>query len=85
LTRFAIPSENAIIPFAPKKPINWIKQYIIFHGKRHPSDMGEREIAEFISHLATERKVAASNQNQALNAIVYLYKHVLRTTGPSKA
>ena len=58
--------------------VNWIKRYILFHGKRHPKDMGEKEIASFISHLATGRKVAASTQNQALNAIVYLYKHVLR-------
>jgi len=58
--------------------INWIKQFILFHGKRHPSEMGEKEIAAFISYLATGRKVAASTQNQALNAIVYLYKHVLR-------
>jgi len=58
--------------------INWIKQFIIFHGKRHPTELGEKEIAAFISHLATGRKVAASTQNQALNAIVYLYKHILR-------
>jgi len=58
--------------------VNWIKRYILFHGKRHPKDMGEREIAAFISHLATGRKVASSTQNQALNAIVYLYKQVLR-------
>jgi len=58
--------------------VNWIKRYILFHGKRHSKDMGEREIAAFISHLATGRKVASSTQNQALNAIVYLYKHVLR-------
>jgi len=58
--------------------INWIKRYILFHGKRHPTEMGEKEIAAFISHLASGRKVAASTQNQALNAIVYLYKHVLR-------
>lgn len=58
--------------------INWIKRYILFHGKRHPAEMGAKEIAAFISHLATGRKVASSTQNQALNAIVYLYKHVLR-------
>ncbi|MDF1593429.1 MAG: integron integrase [Desulfobacterales bacterium] len=58
--------------------VNWIKRYILYNGKRHPKDMGEKEIATFISHLATGRKVAASTQNQALNAIVYLYKQVLR-------
>jgi site-specific recombinase XerD len=56
----------------------WIRQFILFHSKMHPKEMGEKEIAEFISHLAVKRKVASSTQNQALNAIVFLYKHVLR-------
>lgn len=58
--------------------VAWIKRFIIFHGKRHPKDMGEKEISQYISHLATDKQVAASTQNQALNAIVFLYKHVLR-------
>ncbi len=57
--------------------VDWIKRYVLFHQKRHPNDMGEEEIAQFITHLATERKVASSTQNQALNAIVFLYKRVL--------
>jgi len=56
----------------------WIKRFIFFNGKRHPSEMGKNEIACFLSHLATDRKVAASTQNQALNAIVFLYKQVLK-------
>ncbi len=56
----------------------WIKRYILFHGKRHPKDMGEKEISAYISHLAVNRNVAASTQNQALNAIVFLYKQVLK-------
>ncbi len=56
----------------------WIKQFILFHDKKHPEDMGEQEISEFVSYLAVERNVASSTQNQALNAIVFLYKHVLR-------
>ena len=68
--------------------VQWIKKFILFHGKRHPKDMGEPEIARFISHLATNRRVAASTQNQALNAIVFLYKQVLNTElgdfGPMK-
>ena len=44
---------------------SWIKRYINFHNKRHPKEMGEREIEEFLTHLAVERKVAASTQNQA--------------------
>jgi len=56
----------------------WIKQFILIHDKKHPKDMGEKEISEFISYLAVKRFVAASTQNQALNAIVFLYKQVLR-------
>lgn len=55
----------------------WIKRFILFHGKRHPKDMGEKELSEFISYLAVKKNVAASTQNQALNAIVFLYKQVL--------
>ena len=55
----------------------WIKQFILFHNKRHPQEMGETEINKFLSHLANDRYVAASTQNQALNAIVFLYKQVL--------
>ena len=55
----------------------WIKQFIFFHSKRHPQEMGEVEINSFLSHLAVDRHVAASTQNQALNAVVFLYKQVL--------
>ena len=57
--------------------VDWAKRYILFHKKHHPKDMGEKEISQFISHLATDRRVASSTQNQALNAIVFLYKRVL--------
>jgi integron integrase len=56
----------------------WIKRYILFHKKRHPKDMGEDEIQAFISHLAVERNIAASTQNQALSAVLFLYRHVLQ-------
>ena len=56
----------------------WIKRYILFHEKKPPKDMGENEISTYISYLAVKRNVAASTQNQALNAIVFLYKHVLK-------
>src|SRR3954467_15122424 len=56
----------------------WIKRYILFHGKRHPDELGEPEIAAFITHLAVEGRVAASTQNQALNALLFLYKAVLQ-------
>ena len=55
----------------------WIRRYILFHNKRHPKEMGAPEIQAFLSHLATEKNVAASTQNQALSAILFLYRHVL--------
>jgi integrase len=57
--------------------VRWIKRFILFHDKRHPKDMGTPEIQSFLSYLAVEEKVAASTQNQALNAILFLYRHVL--------
>lgn len=59
--------------------INWIKKYIFFHQKRHPAEMGAREMEQFLNYLAVERKVAASTQNQALSADVYT--HVLNRGG----
>jgi integron integrase len=56
---------------------DWIKRYILFHKKRHPAEMGATEIQAFLSNLATEKNVAASTQNQALSAILFLYRHVL--------
>lgn len=56
---------------------HWIKRYILFHGKRHPLDMGAAEIEAFLSALATDRGVSASTQNQALAALFFLYKEVL--------
>jgi len=60
-----------------KTYIRWIYRFIIFHDKRHPNEMGGTEIADFLTHLAVERKVSASTQNQALNALVFLYRKVL--------
>jgi len=57
--------------------IYWIKQFIFFHNKRHPKEMGKAEIEHFLSHLAVEKNVAASTQNQAFNALLFLYKQVL--------
>ena len=56
----------------------WIKRFILFHDKKHPNTMGEREIESFLTHLAVDRKVAASTQSQALCALVFLYRQVLR-------
>jgi integron integrase len=57
--------------------VGWIKRFIFFHDKRHPTEMGETEIARFLSSLADDRHVSASTQNQALNAILFLYGEVL--------
>lgn len=61
-----------------KTYINWIKRYILFHNKRHPSEMAEPEVEAFLTHLAVDEKVTASTQNQAFSAILFLYKHVLK-------
>ena len=57
--------------------VGWIRRFILFHGKRHPADMGEPEIKKFLDFLAVQRQVAASTQNQALAAVLFLYHHVL--------
>ena len=56
---------------------HWIRRYILFHGKRHPDEMGEKEISQFLTDLAVNRKVSASTQNQALSALLFLYTQVL--------
>lgn len=60
-----------------KAYVHWIKRFIFFHNKRHPLEMAEPEIAQFLSSLATEGHVSASTQNQALNALLFLYHEVL--------
>ena len=55
----------------------WIKRFIYFHGKKHPKDLGEVAVTAFLNHLARERSVVASTQNQALPALLFLYKVVL--------
>jgi integron integrase len=57
----------------------WIKRYILFHDKRHPKDMGGEGITSFLNYLANRENVSASTQNQALTAIIFLYKHILDT------
>ena len=75
--------------------LDWARRFILFHKKRHPDEMGEKEISDFLSHLAVERNVSASTQNQAFSALLFLYQQVLerkldfidnvqRVTRPSK-
>lgn len=61
-----------------KSYTSWIKRFILFHGKQHPKNFAEKEIEAFLSHLAVNRNVAASTQNQAFNAILFLYREVLK-------
>ena len=60
-----------------KAYVGWMKRFIFFHNKRHPAEMGESEIGQFLSSLARDLRVSASSQNQALNALLFLYHEVL--------
>lgn len=62
--------------------LDWAKRYILYHKKRHPQEMGKREVEEFLTYLATERNVAAATQNQAKAALQFLYKEVLEIQLP---
>ncbi len=55
----------------------WVLRFVLFNDRRHPSSMGEQEISVFLNHLATEGRVSAATQNQALHALLFLYRHVL--------
>ena len=61
-----------------KSYIYWIRKFILFHQKRHPAEMGKDEIRNYLTFLARKRQVSASTQNQALSALLFLYKHVLQ-------
>ena len=60
-----------------KSYVNWVRRFILFHHKRHPMEMAKQELEAFLTHLAVEGDVAASTQNQALAALLFLYKNVL--------
>src|SRR4030095_12733633 len=70
LRHYSIRTERAYL--------DWIRQFILFHGKRHPEDMGEVEVSACVSHLAADGHVAASTQNQALNALLFLFQQFLQ-------
>ena len=65
-----------------KTYISWIKHYIVFNGKRHPAEMGGVEVEQFLSYLANERHASSATQNQALSAILFLYREVLASELP---
>src|SRR5437667_6073707 len=65
-----------------KAYIGWIRRYILFHGKRHPRELGAAEATRFLTALAVDAKVSASTQNQALAALLFLYREVVRVELP---
>jgi integron integrase len=65
-----------------KAYVAWIRRYILFHDKRHPTEMGAPEVSKFLTSLAVDGNVAASTQNQALSALIFLYRHVLEQDLP---
>src|SRR5438034_10909446 len=69
LKHYSIRTEQAYV--------DWIKRFILFHGKRHPADMGAPEIVAFLTDLAVERNVAAATQNLARSALLFLYREIL--------
>ena len=70
LKHFSLRTEEAYV--------GWYRRYVLWHGKKHPADMGAPEVEAFLTHLAVERGLAAVSQNQALNALVFLYREVLK-------
>lgn len=74
LRHYSIRTERAYV--------HWVAAFVRFHGMRHPRDMGAREVTVFLSHLAVERDVAAATQQQALSALLFLYRHVLEIDLP---
>jgi integron integrase len=64
-------------PKTEKVYTNWIRRFVIFHGRRHPDELGAAELSAFLSDLAVRRQVSASTQNQALSALIFLYREVL--------
>ncbi len=72
--RYSIRTEQAYV--------DWARRFILFHGKRHPREMGAPEVTAFLTHLAVARNVSASTQNQAKAAILFLYKEVLQQDLP---
>jgi hypothetical protein len=66
-------------PRTAKSYVFWTKRYILFHGKRHPRELGAEALTQFLNHLAGVERVSASTQSQALSALIFLYRHVLGT------
>ena len=65
-------------PRTEESYVNWIRKYVLYHNKKHPRDMGEKEIRDYLNYLSLTQNVSYSTQNQALNAIIFLYKNVIK-------
>jgi integrase len=74
LKHYSIRTEQAYV--------DWIRRYVVFNGRRHPSELGSTHVEAFLTHLAVKRNVAASTQNQAKSALLFLYREVLGTELP---
>ncbi|MDD2684526.1 MAG: integron integrase [Gallionella sp.] len=74
LRHYSIRTEEAYV--------DWARRFILFHNKRHPKEMGAEQVRDFLSHLAVERKVSASTQNQAKSALLFMYREVLQIELP---
>jgi site-specific recombinase XerD len=75
--RIAIRSLNYALA-TEKTYVYWVYSFIIFNNKRHPKSMGSKEVSDFLSYLAVSKNVAPATQNQALCALVFFYKHVIK-------
>lgn len=80
-TRAAIRARHMSLR-TEKAYLHWVWRFVLFHGRRHPRDLGAPEVERFLTHLATQNQVSESTQNQALAAILFLYRHVLKTDLP---
>jgi site-specific recombinase XerD len=78
----AVMRLNRYSPRTEEAYVDWIKRFIRFHGVRHQQEMGADEVKAFLGHLATEMNVAASTQNQAFSALLFLYQEVLKQRLP---
>jgi integron integrase len=74
--------EMRYSPRTQRAYVDWIKRYVVFHGRRHPADLGPEDVREFLSDLAVKQRVAASTQNQALAALVFLYDRAIKRPLP---
>lgn len=78
LRHFSIRTEKAYV--------GWVYKYVLFHNKKHPIEMGEKEVMQYLSYLAVNRNVSKATQNQTFNALLFLYRNVLhKPLGDPKA